>query len=128
VAAPSGLRRQPIPADRSGVTTFPSTGRLLPAALARAAAILELPAPSWAVQAHEVPAGWERNAFDDTVDDDPFGWLGFELSDADDAPLVAWPRPERWPAARLRTGGRHRAAVPAGGAGRTRTARASSPA
>jgi hypothetical protein len=102
------------------VTTFSPTGRLLPVALARAAALLELPLPSRAVQPQEVPAGWERNAFDGTVDDDPFGWLGFELSEDDDGPLVVWPRPERWPDTRLRTGGRHRAGVPAGGPGRHR--------
>jgi hypothetical protein len=105
------------------VTTFSSTGRLLPVALARTAAFLELPTLAWGVPAHEVPAGWERNAFDVTRDDDPFGWLGFELSDDDDAPLLVWPRPERWPATRLRTGGRHRAVLPAGRPGRRRSAR-----
>jgi hypothetical protein len=47
-------------------------------------------------------------AFDPTVDGDALAWLGFEPGDPDE-PLLTWPRPQHWPAARRRAGGRHRA-------------------
>ena len=96
------------------MTTFPWAGRLLPAALTRAAVVRELPdylrdlpAALRPVPLDQVPAGWEQRAYDPTAGDaDALTWLGFEPGD-DAEPLMSWPRPERWPA--RRNAGRHRA-------------------
>jgi hypothetical protein len=47
-------------------------------------------------------------AFDPSGDGDALAWLGFEPGEPDE-PLLAWRRPQHWPAVRRRTGGRHRA-------------------
>lgn len=96
------------------MTTFPRAGRLLPAALTRAAVVRELPdylrdlpAALRPVTLDQVPSGWEQRAYDPAaVDADALTWLGFEPGD-DAGPLLSWPRPERWPA--RRPTGRHRA-------------------
>ncbi len=54
------------------------------------------------------PEGCEPQAFDPSLDADALTWLGFEPGEPDE-PLLPWPRPERWPAARRRSSGRHRA-------------------
>jgi hypothetical protein len=56
------------------------------------------------------PEGCEPQAFDPAIDGDALTWLGFETGDPDE-PLLAWPRPQRWPVSRRRTSGRHRAPV-----------------
>ena len=56
------------------------------------------------------PEGCEPQAFDPSLEADALTWLGFEPGEPDE-PLLTWPRPERWPAVRHRTSGRHRASV-----------------
>ena len=53
------------------------------------------------------PEGGRPQTFDPSLASDALGWLGFEPGEPDE-PLLRWPQPQRWPAAR-RTGGRHRA-------------------
>ena len=96
-------------ADVQGVTTLPWAGRLLPATLTRAATRIALRSQPLPVPTVDVPAGWERLGFDDTVDDDPLGWLGFESTGRSDEPRWRWDRPAYWPSGE-ESPGRHRAA------------------
>jgi hypothetical protein len=74
------------------------------------AVLREAPSALRPVRLDAVPAGWEHQAFDPaTGDADALTWLGFAVG-GDDEPILAWPRPERWPAGRR--AGRHRAEAP----------------
>ena len=77
------------------MTTFPWVGRVvraaLPPALIRPAQLVD-----------------EAGSLDPIADSDLLGWLGFTPGDAEDEPLLVWPRPGGWPAARTARG-RHRA-------------------
>jgi hypothetical protein len=92
---PEGLGRGCGTADMQEVTTFSSAGRLVPVALRP-------------VVLGDVPEGWERRGFEASQDGDALNWLGFEPADPAE-PLLPWSRPSRWPAARRRATGRHRA-------------------
>ncbi len=56
------------------------------------------------------PEGGEPQSFDPSVHGDALTWLGFEPGEPDE-PVLSWPRPQRWPTARRRANGRHRATV-----------------
>jgi hypothetical protein len=56
----------------------------------------------------DAPEGCEPQAFDPSLDGDALTWLGFEPAEPDE-PLLTWPRPQHWRAARSRrAAGRHR--------------------
>jgi hypothetical protein len=95
---PEGLGSARRTADMREVTTFSSPGRLVPVALRP-------------VVLDDGPEGWERQVFEPSQDGDALNWLGFEPADPAE-PLLSWSRPSRpsrWPAARRRATGRHRA-------------------
>jgi hypothetical protein len=87
-----GLRGRAARADREEVTPFSWAGRL-PAVLIRVAGS----GPS------------DGQSFDAARDGDVLAWLGFEPTGEQDAPLLPWGQPERWPTGRRAVAGRHRA-------------------